>query len=135
MRAAASKTEPASASPDAGLIDEAALALLAESLREDVLALMLDIFIRNVVQYGADIHAAAASGDLKGTKQIAHALKGVCAQFGAPRLAGLAEFVEDRAEDMAEVLLVFREVEDVIAATAAAITVCKHALTPGAQVG
>ncbi len=133
--ATAPQAESVSAKPGGELVDDAALAVLADSLGNEILASMFDSFLENMGQYRTDLRAAASSGDLKKTKRVAHALKGLCAQFGAPRVAGLARFIEDQAKDMAEVVPLLGEVEDTVTATSVAFIARKQSLTPNSKAG
>lgn len=133
--AAAPQTQPEPSTPAGALVDDEALAVLADSLGNDVLASMFDSFLQNMGQYRDDLRAAATSGDLKKAKRVAHALKGLCAQFGALRVAGLARFIEDHAKDVAEVVPLLGEVEDTVAATNLAYAARKHALISNAHAG
>jgi CheY-like chemotaxis protein/HPt (histidine-containing phosphotransfer) domain-containing protein len=117
----------------AELLDESALAVLADSLGNDILASMFDSFIENMGQYRIDLRAAASSGDLKKTKRVAHALKGLCAQFGAPRVAGLARYIEDQAKDVADVVPLLGEVEDTVDATSVAFVARKQSLVANSK--
>jgi CheY-like chemotaxis protein len=131
--APAPQAEPIPAKPAGELVDDAALAVLAESLGNDILASMFDSFLENMGQYRDDLRAAASSGDLKKTKRVAHALKGLSAQFGAPRVAGLARFIEDQAKDMADVVPLLRDVEDTVAATSIAFIARKQSLVANSK--
>jgi PAS domain S-box-containing protein len=122
------QAEPVSAKLGGDLVDDDALAVLADSLGNDILASMFDSFLENMGKYRTDLQVAASSGDLKKTKRVAHALKGLCAQFGAPRVAGLARFIEDRASDLAEVLPLLSELEDTVSATSVAFIARKQTL-------
>jgi response regulator RpfG family c-di-GMP phosphodiesterase len=133
--ATAPQAAPVAAAPGGDLVDDAALKVLADSLGNDILASMFDSFLENMGQYRTDLKAAASSGDLKKTKRVAHALKGLCAQFGAPRVAGLARFVEDHASDLAEVLPLLGEVDDMVAATSVAFAARKQVLISQSKAG
>ena len=74
-----------------------ALDELAEMVGADVLAPMLDTFCENMLKYRDDLSAALAAGDEAKVKRAAHALKGLCAQFGAERTSVLAKSIEDSA--------------------------------------
>lgn len=126
---------PPPAFPKRGVevIDEAAVALLVDSLGNDVFAPMIDSFLANMQQYRADLQAAVAAGDLKKSKRVAHALKGLCAQFGAPRAAGLARFIEDQAKSLAEIEPMLPDVEAAVAATSVTFAARRQALSSQAK--
>ncbi|MGE4064049.1 MAG: PAS domain S-box protein [Rhodospirillaceae bacterium] len=137
-RPAAPKPIPPDAvavAPVAELIDETALAALAESLGNDILATMLDSFLESLAQYRAELRATAASGDFKKTKRVAHALKGLSAQFAAPRVAALARFIEEQAKELGDVSPMLDDVEAAIAATTVAFAARKRTLTAVAKAG
>ena len=122
-----SSTEPESpkmeASPrarlasDAAILDEIALGALNEALGEDTLAPMLKTFRANMHQYQQDLEAAMEAGDFKQAKRTAHALKGLCAQFGAARASRFAKFIEMEALSLADVGPILPELAEIIAAT------------------
>jgi len=104
------------------LLDEEALGSLADALGEDVLAPMLLTFNANMHKYQTDLGTAAAAGDLKQAKRTAHALKGLCAQFGAWRASNLAKFIEMEAGDVGAITPVLPRLGDTILATEKALT-------------
>jgi len=120
---------PVVAGDDADIVDDAALTALANDLGNEILATMLDSFTVNMLQYREDLRTAATSGDLKRAKRVAHALKGLCAQFGAPRASSLAKFIEDQAKEMADVLPLLSDVDAAIAATETAFAARRQALS------
>ncbi len=103
------------------LLDEEALGSLADVLGEDVLAPMLLTFNTNMHKYQSDLGAAAAAGDLKQAKRTAHALKGLCAQFGAWRASNLAKFIEMEAGDVGTIAPMLPHLGDTILATEKAL--------------
>lgn len=84
-------------------LDEGAVGMLAGALGEDTLAPMLQTFGQNMIKYRDELGAAVTAADLKQAKRIAHALKGLCAQFGAQRASLLAAFIEVDAKNLADV--------------------------------
>jgi HPt (histidine-containing phosphotransfer) domain-containing protein len=111
---------PESASPD--LVNEAALSILEDSLGRDVFAPMISNFMENMLRYRDELRGAVSSGDLIEAKRVAHALKGLCAQFGAPRVSEGARLLEYQAKDAAEMRPLLLQVEAAIAETNAAFT-------------
>jgi HPt (histidine-containing phosphotransfer) domain-containing protein len=98
------------------ILDEAALGTLADALGEDVLAPMLETFKVNMAKYCGDLNVAADADDFKQAKRTAHALKGLCAQFGAVRASRLAKFIETEAEGLDDVRPILPLVAEAIAA-------------------
>ena len=105
----------------APVLDEAALTALADALSEDILAPMLNTFSENMAKYQEELGIAVAAGDLKQAKRIAHALKGLCAQFGAVRASVLGKFVEMDAGNVAAVSPLLPVLNDIVAATETAL--------------
>jgi len=85
------------------VLDEKALGNLADALGEPLLAPMLLTFAANMLGYQKDLAAAIGAADLKQAKRTAHALKGLCAQFGAVRASAMAKFIEVDAGALAEI--------------------------------
>ena len=129
--------EPASAPRGGELVDDAALAALGDALGNDILATMLASCAANISQYAHDLHVAVAAGDFEKSQRAAHALKGLCAQFGAPRVAALARFVENHLRSLDEILPLMPEIEETVAATTVAFTARRLALIspPSAKAG
>ena len=109
------------------LIDDAAVEILVDSIGAEIFVPMIDSFTANMQQYRADLASAVARSDLKTAKRIAHALKGLCAQFGAPRVAALARFIEDQAKDLDEVTPLLPQVDVAVDATQASFAGRKQA--------
>ncbi len=129
----ASASEAAKPEPTAfDSIDEAALSILEESLGRDILAPMIGSFMENMRHYGDELGAAASANDLQKAKRVAHALKGLCAQFGAPRVSELARQIEYQAKAAAEIRSLLPDIEIAIAETSAAFTARQQAQTPKA---
>ena len=105
----------------APVFDEAALTMLAGALGEPALLSMLVTFGRNMRKYQSDLTMAVTAGDLRRAKNTAHALKGVCAQFGAPRASGLAAFIEREATSLDDLHAILPRLNDIIAATEQAL--------------
>jgi len=119
---APSLTKPAAAqnavpATQAAILDEAALGTLADTLGENTLSNMLETFTANMLKYRDDLTVGLAAGDLTQVKRTAHALKGLCAQFGAPRVSGLAKFIEMDADSIGAAQAVMHDLADTIAAT------------------
>jgi CheY-like chemotaxis protein len=119
----APETVPAPAAPadDAIILDGTMLDSLIAALGADVFTPMLVTFRASMAQYQGDLEAAVAAGDLKKAKRTAHALKGLCAQFGAPRASDLAKFIEVDSKDLAEIRPVLAKIAETIDATARAL--------------
>jgi len=118
----------ATTADEEGLVDDSALKVLAASIGGDVLADMIDSFSSNMVQYGDDLRAAHAGGNLKQCKRVAHALKGLSAQFGAPRVSALAREIEYEASDLDAILPLLPEIDRAVHATVAVFTSRKAAM-------
>ena len=113
---------------DASLLDNAMIDSLVNALGMDVFAPMITTFRNNMAQYRDDLAAAVKAGDLRKVKRTAHALKGLCAQFGAPHASSLAKFIEVESKSL-------DEVEPMLAQIAAAVVDTEQALAkrfPGA---
>jgi len=111
---------------DAAILDEIALKGLSDVLGEPVLANMLISFTGNMLKYRDDLSAAVADGDLKQVKRTAHALKGLCAQFGAMRASDLAKVIEVDVASLDEVRPVIPDLMECLADTEKAL-VARHA--------
>ncbi len=120
-RAKVAEVTAASAIDRDPLLDESALGALADALGEDVLAPMLNTFSANMQKYQTDLAKAAAAGDLKQAKRTAHALKGLCAQFGAWRASNMAKFIEMDAGAVADITPLLPGLGDTITATERAL--------------
>src|SRR5581483_6795810 len=104
-------------SADAIVLDEAMLKSLVDAVGEEIFAPMVITFRTNMIQYRDDLAAAVAAGDLKKAKRTAHALKGLCAQFGAPRASGLAKIIEVDSKSVADIEPMLTDVADAVRAT------------------
>ncbi len=118
------------ASQAAQVLDADALGGLAEALSEDVLAPMLLTFSANMHKYRDDLAAAMGAGDLKQARRTAHALKGLCAQFGAARASALAKFIEMDAASLGDIGLVLPGLGETITATEKALAVRRAEIGP-----
>ena len=103
------------------VLDEAALVTLADALGEGVLAPMLDTFQANMIKYRDNLSAAVDAGDLKQAKRTGHALKGLCAQFGATRVSDFGKFIEMDAASVADVRSVLPRLAENVEATEKAL--------------
>ncbi len=113
--------------PEEGaILDEVALKGLSDALGDTVLSTMLLSFNGNMLKYRDDLLAAVADGDLKQAKRTAHALKGLCAQFGAMRASDLAKIIEVDATTLDEVRPIMPDLIECVAATEKAL-VARHA--------
>ncbi len=99
------------------IIDETLVASLEHDLGAVAVAPMLKSFVNNMSRYGEELGSAARNGDMKTSKRIAHALKGLCAQFGAPRVSYWAWRIEIRAVTLQDILTLLSEVEAAIQKT------------------
>jgi HPt (histidine-containing phosphotransfer) domain-containing protein len=84
----------AAAMPDEIMLDLAHIKELTDTLGADTLREMVPSFLESVGTYRDTIETAAKAGKLKEAQRAAHALKGLCAQFGAPSLSRLAASIE-----------------------------------------
>jgi CheY-like chemotaxis protein len=103
------------------VLDESAVAMLADALGEDVLAPMLHTFETNLGKYRDDLATHVHARDLKQAQRTGHALKGLCAQFGAMRASGYGKFIEMEAADIEDVATLLPALAETIAATEAAL--------------
>lgn len=108
-------------------LDEAALRVLEGSIGADLLDEMLVSFLSNMLKYRADLDAAVSEENLKNAKRIAHALKGLTAQFGAPRVRDLAKFAEMEANTVDEIRKIMPDITDAISAAEQALAARKSA--------
>ena len=106
---------------EALILDEIALKGLSDVLGESVLSTMLVSFNGNMIKYRDDLSAAVAGGDLKQAKRTAHALKGLCAQFGAMRASDLAKIIEVDATSLDDVRPVLPDLMECLADTEKAL--------------
>jgi PAS domain S-box-containing protein len=114
------------------VLDEASLSILADALGETVLAPMLETFRANMLKYRGDLDAAVAGDDLKQAKRTAHALKGLCAQFGALRASAYAKFIEVDSSAVADVREVLPALSETLTATEQALAARRARLTGSA---
>jgi PAS domain S-box-containing protein len=103
------------------LIDTALLDELEESLGRDTLRAMIPSFIDSARTYLADIEAAAAKKNARQVRRAAHALKGLCAQFGAAAVAAQADSLEDPNTKPEQIVGKVPELSRTIAATLALV--------------
>jgi PAS domain S-box-containing protein len=71
---------------------------LSEPGQDDVAEEIVASFLGDVPVRLAALRASIAAGDSPGTRQAAHALKGMCANVGADRLSGLCKVLEAEIE-------------------------------------
>ncbi len=105
----------------ASALDENALRMLVDVLGEDTLEPMLGTFSENMAKYLSELDTHVRGSDLKQAKRTAHALKGLCAQFGAQRASMLAKRIEMEAKCLKDVETLLPEVAAAIAATEEAL--------------
>jgi signal transduction histidine kinase/DNA-binding NarL/FixJ family response regulator/HPt (histidine-containing phosphotransfer) domain-containing protein len=86
--------QPARVGRDAGqesvVLDDLSLTELGDAVGHDVLATMLATFPDSMQKYRDELIKVAKAGNRKGIKSTAHALKGLCAQFGAVHVSRVA---------------------------------------------
>jgi HPt (histidine-containing phosphotransfer) domain-containing protein len=102
-------------------LDETVLDDLASALGGPAVADMLPTFVANMVEYRDRLATAIANADMDEVKRAAHAMKGLAAQFGAPRVSLLARQIEHDCRTIADVSVVLGKVVAAVAATAQAI--------------
>jgi PAS domain S-box-containing protein len=86
----------------AGSIDRAVLAKLAIGQGDDepdMVADLIEIFLRHAPQTLAKLRDGIERGDHEAVNQAAHRFKSGCAQLGAGLLSGLCAEIEERARD------------------------------------
>ncbi len=110
-------------------LDLTALEVLENSIGADLLEDMLVSFTRNMKKYEVDIGSALSEDDLETAKRTAHALKGLAAQFGAPRVRDLAKFIETEAVSTGEIAKVAPELGKLIDGTERALADRKEQLS------
>jgi HPt (histidine-containing phosphotransfer) domain-containing protein len=103
------------------VLDEAALGDLIATLGEQAVANMLPTFVSNMVEYRDRLARAIAEADMVAAKRAAHAMKGLAAQFGAPRVSMLARLIEDEAHSVADVSKTLGKLVNAVAEAAQAI--------------
>jgi len=79
---------------DDPVFDRSALSEMEAALGPGTLAELMEKSRANLNQYRVDISAAAGSSDAAKVRRLAHAIKGLCLQFGAVRAAKLAMELE-----------------------------------------
>ena len=89
--------------PAVEVLDEAIIADFEEALGADVIADLLVKFADNLASYRDQLTAAADAADMPAVRKIAHAMKGLCMQFGAKAAAESARGIELGAATPAEV--------------------------------
>jgi PAS domain S-box-containing protein len=115
--------KPTAAAANALVLDETMLKSLVDALGEEIFAPMVITFRANMIQYRDELSAAVAAGDLKKAKRTAHALKGLCAQFGAPHASRLAKIIEVDSQSLADIAPMLSDVADAVQATERALAV------------
>ncbi|MGZ6253885.1 MAG: ATP-binding protein [Candidatus Binataceae bacterium] len=114
------------------VLDEAMLLDLAKAVGTGPLADLIDSFRKNLAPYGEQLTAAITGGDLKEIGRMAHALKGLCAQFGAAQASALMRRIEVKELSLEEIRARMPEIKESIAAAAAAALVFRDSLRAGA---
>jgi PAS domain S-box-containing protein len=87
--------------PLSGAIDARVIAKLRKALGKkspDLIPGLIDLFIADAAPRLAALQKAISENDGKALRQVAHALKGSCANLGANRMAGLCEILEDKGQ-------------------------------------
>jgi HPt (histidine-containing phosphotransfer) domain-containing protein len=97
-------------------------------------AKLLHKFRNNLTAYCDQIRAAHRAGDADRVAAIAHALRGLTAQFGAERVMALAQAIEVRRDTPAEVGVLLADLE-VAVADAAERTAARLAPDPASANG
>lgn len=85
------------------LLDVTMLDALSEALDDATLSPMLLTFKENMAKYVNELDELLVKNDLEQSKRIAHALKGLSAQFGAARVSSIAKNIEESARDLGAV--------------------------------
>jgi HPt (histidine-containing phosphotransfer) domain-containing protein len=67
------------------------------------------------------VEAHVTNGKLRDAKRAAHALKGLCAQFGANEVTAVAKSIEEKSETLADVTALLPRLEISIKQTEAAL--------------
>jgi signal transduction histidine kinase/DNA-binding NarL/FixJ family response regulator len=88
------------AAPGEAILNEAALNEMADAFGAETLDRLLVTFRENMAEYKDQLFAALAAGDIVHVRRTGHALKGLCLQFGAMRVATLAAALETDAETL-----------------------------------
>ena len=91
--------QPATEPAPLPVLDTLYLESVTGSIDAKIVATLLDSLVENIVSYSSAITAASTNDDLAGAKRTGHALKGLAAQFGAPRLSDLARTLEVTATE------------------------------------
>lgn len=99
------------------LLDVSMLEELDESLGRETLVGMLPSFIESTATYLANIEAAVKDKKLRDVKRAAHALKGLCAQFGCSGIAAQAKAIEENSSTLDEVSGLIADLSRTITAT------------------
>ncbi len=105
------------APPAPKLLDVSMLEELDESLGRETLVGMLPSFIESTATYLANIEAAVKDKKLRDVKRAAHALKGLCAQFGCSGIAVQAKVIEENSSTLDEVSGLIADLSRTITAT------------------
>jgi PAS domain S-box-containing protein len=118
-------TEPsrpaAMAAPASDVLNLATLTELGEVLGPAGLDGMIARFLESAAKYRGDVEAHVKDGRLRDAKRAAHALKGLCAQFGAVAVTAIAKSIEETSESLAEVTALLPDLEISIKQTEAAL--------------
>ncbi len=111
----------ASAPASLPVLDTVYLESVTGSVDAKVVASLLDSLVENIGAYSSAITAASANDDLAGAKRTGHALKGLAAQFGAPRLSDLARTLEVSATEHGQLVALAPRIAAAAAETLTAI--------------
>ncbi|TAK98796.1 MAG: PAS domain S-box protein [Rhodospirillaceae bacterium] len=103
------------------VLDTAALTELRNVLGADALETMIERFLDNSEKYRADVETHVKARKLREAKRSAHALKGLCAQFGAIEVAEIAKSIEERATTIDEIATLLPQLANSAAETRAAL--------------
>ncbi len=103
--------------PTPTLLDVNMLEELDESLGRDTMVSMMPSFIASTATYLANIETAIKEQRLPDAKRAAHALKGLCSQFGASGIAARAKSIEEGTESLGDISGLVLELSGTITAT------------------
>jgi CheY-like chemotaxis protein/HPt (histidine-containing phosphotransfer) domain-containing protein len=103
------------------IINVASLAELGAVLGPEGLDNMIVRFLESATKYHGDVEAFVKDGKLRDAKRAAHALKGLCAQFGAVKATAVAKSIEEKAESLEEVTALLPRLATSIKQTEAAL--------------
>jgi signal transduction histidine kinase/CheY-like chemotaxis protein/HPt (histidine-containing phosphotransfer) domain-containing protein len=117
--------------PDEAILNEASLAEMADAFGTETLDRLLVTFRENMAEYKVKLFAALAAGDMVQVRRTGHALKGLCLQFGAMRVATLAKTLETEADTLDKMRPVIAAIaHEILAADQAAVARASGTPTP-----